>query len=109
MSNHTEVADVLDDAADYIEEHGLQRNASKGANGQLCSMRSIDSAAWRVEAGVSWRLCWDAAEALAKAAGLRGYACVPAWNDDPETPEQTVLDAFRAAAKLQRRLADGLE
>jgi hypothetical protein len=97
MTDHAAVADVLDSAADYIEEHGLARG--QGNIGQKrCSIHALDRAAG------STGLYLAACRGLKAAADVD--ECGLAEWSDASPNDQVVLDAFRLAAKSERILAD---
>lgn len=93
------IADVLDDAADYIEANGWCQKHLESPTGEVCASGAIRA----VEPGAAWG---DGYDALALFLGLDNWlvSSIPRWNDAPGRTEQEVLDAFRAAAKQQRGL-----
>lgn len=97
---HESVSDVLDDAADYIEQHGWCQESMDGTSRCLSMAMS--------EVAPSDALWKSAFEAVERAVGIRGVSLI-CWNDHPGRTKQEVLDALRAAAKAERRLADGLD
>jgi hypothetical protein len=110
MTDHNTVADVLDDAADLIEKRGLWQASKPGTATGDCVVLAVAEAALE-----DVPLAMNAQDALAQLVGLadeRGHCHgqdLIRWNDDPARTKQEVLDAFRAAAKAERKLADGIE
>lgn len=111
-----QVADVLDDAADYIEAHGWCRTSLLTPDGRVCAMGAIAMSQQAIDIHVQnadavlWTWKRERAEVVAAAEALGSvvdssdpYSPIPHWNDDPARTKQEVLDAFRAAAKEQRR------
>jgi hypothetical protein len=101
MSN--EIADVLDDAADYIEKHGWVQGAAFDDYLHRTPAACAYGALSQVAADGQGRVLYAAQRDLEVFVGTRW---IGEWNDDPARTKQEVLDAFRAAAKQQRRLAD---
>lgn len=106
MADHEATADVLDDAADYIEKHGwgigtaaLRAENGVCIEGALCRVQGIPLFDWTAGQTMPAYL------ALQATIGINGWLW--GWNDDDGRTEQEVLDALRAAAKAERRLADG--
>lgn len=109
MTDHNAVADVLDDAADYIEKNGwVQCKPGRYVEtGGDCASNAL------VEVGEWGETLQVAHAALASSAEIPGWStldqawnAVQEWNDEPERTKQEVLDAFRLAAKSERRLSD---
>lgn len=102
--NPEQIADVLDDAADYIEKHGWCQSHLATPDGRVCAQGAIKAVTM---SGGIWQ--WQPLDGVGMAAyvALRGFVAgsVTGFNDTPERTEQEVLDAFRAAAKQQRSLA----
>lgn len=111
MTSHSRIADVLDAAADYIEQHGLARGLSIGPDGKSrCSVAACNEGSRRLfntdwlsrppEAAI---VANRAIDVLRKVAGVEN---IVQWSD--ESPVQEVLDAFRLAAKQERILDDAV-
>jgi hypothetical protein len=85
------VADLLDDAAGYIETHGWTQRVYADPNGRVCALGAI---------GIVGRVVGPVVVTHAVLA-LRdtiGHS-VAFWNDHPDRTEQQVRDTLRAAAK----------
>lgn len=101
MTDHEQVADVLDGAADHIEKYGHHKGsgfAGPGSDSAACVIGAITIAGR------------TGADMLAAEVAVRATLDEPAiarWNDAPERTEQEVLDVLRLAAKQERRAADG--
>lgn len=98
--NPEQIADVLDDAADYIEQYGHFKGDGHGPGdidtAPACAIGAINSA---LNWGIGTSVVADALQGVVPADSL------VAWNDAPERTKQQVLDAFRKAAKQQRMQA----
>jgi hypothetical protein len=84
-----DVARVLNDAADLIEQDGWCRERTRGPNGERCAVMAI------VEASHHYVTTGDAVRALETHAGSRKLG---RWNDAQPGP-QPVIAALRAAAR----------
>jgi hypothetical protein len=100
-----QVADVLDDAADWLETHEWIQGDLYVHNAALetigaCSVGILGYSAHPAAQKLAAR------DALAKQLDIapesRGGVWLADWNDAPERTKQQVLDAFRAAAKAER-------
>lgn len=95
------VAEVLNEAAEYIEEHGHWKRVYFGPAGEACAMgaivRGIDPAARRPQdfPSAEYRL-WDSAVEAVE--GAVGVMLIDLWNDDPRRTKDEVVAALRAAA-----------
>ncbi len=99
------VANVLDDAADYIEQHGWTRNRMQ-VFGRVCSVGAIA----KIDMGSGGQAAQTA---------LTGYLSdllgeeisIVRWNDGRAKNTVEVLDTFRGAAKRLRmeEVLDGIE
>jgi len=105
------VADWLDAAADYLENHGWWRGALLGPNrNQSCAVGAILFSADLDESQVQDPEVARACQALMKAIDgseniVLASGNVMTWNDDKERGargKQHVLDTFRKAAKIER-------
>lgn len=101
MENATKVAEVLERAAEVIEERGWCQNDLYTADGRLCLMGAVDRVT-RTEAGVFL----NAMEAMDEYvidnyAARRGIGLRPCvtWNDSADRTEHEVIDALRRCAK----------
>jgi len=96
--DHEQIANALDDAADYIEQHGwfsVRANHYSDGDDPACAVVAIDRVAQdRPYLAVSVFEAW-----LGTADGICDLV---AWNNAPERTKQEVLDAFRAVAKQER-------
>jgi hypothetical protein len=100
MTDHTEVADVLDGAADLIEKVGWAQGMWRTDKGEVCITQAIADAS-------PFRTCsYREVVPLRDVIGLPWDMSLVRWNDAPGRTEQEVLDALRASAKAERRLAD---
>lgn len=115
MTDHNEVADVLDGAADVIERDGWhQGDFYPGHQGYVWDgggegLPKCARAAVYAAGAVGICQHEAAMRALAAAAGRDLWWTIATWNDAPERTEQEVLDAFRKAAKHERAAADGID
>jgi hypothetical protein len=105
-ADHIAVADVLDDAADYIEKHGWCQNRLTDIAGRVCAAGAIRAALGIAESEIPGDTYHAVRHAIYRVAPLTHEVPLPSWNDAPDRTEQDVLDMFRAAAKAERRLAD---
>lgn len=105
MTTHAEAADVLDDAADHIERHGWWGGGEYEPK-TACAVLAISEV---TKGGMTHlETCRSLAASLSLKIGEDDYGVAELvfWNDAPERTKQEVLDAFRAAAKAERRLDD---
>lgn len=86
----TDPQEILNAAADYLEEHGWRNDGEIGDNGECCAVNAMKKIAGGITAGydAAW-LC------LAKSLGV-GY--ISEWNDK-QPDAATVIAAMREAAK----------
>lgn len=85
-------ADVLNRAADLIEEKGLAKRVFAAADGSHCAWGAM------LEAGYALgELSLEAAETLMLAVVPRGES-IPFWNDRPERTQAQVVAKLREAA-----------
>ncbi len=95
------IAEHLEACAERIRTVGLQRNAGKGPNGELCAVNT----SWILTAGLNWELDNAAMRALTETVCPHGF--VSAWSDNSPSDE-VVIDGFLLAAARQRMLADAM-
>jgi hypothetical protein len=88
-----QVADVLDDAADWLERNGWSQGIGGGSNCALGALIHVAADLFENQLAV---------DALVAVLELPYGFAVAQWNDDPARTKQQVLDAFRAAAKQER-------
>jgi hypothetical protein len=96
-----EIADILDDAADYILDHGWLQGRSgiefrDGTAGPRCVIGAVREAAWVKDLGFA---AMSAEGALRKHLGLRWPEHVPRWNDNPDRHLDEVIEALQRTAK----------
>jgi hypothetical protein len=101
-----EMADTLDNAADYIENHGWVQGVLYGPGSRVCAMGALRRTLGTPDPE---RLPEEPLVALLDGAGIAPDECdeeltavVAGWNDDPARTKQEVLDAFRRAARVER-------
>ena len=95
-----EVADVLDDAADYIEKHGWCQGRHVAPDGRVCAVEALN------RVSCDGPLQRNAQIALID---VTGASWIAAWNDREGRTQAEVLGAFRLAAKQERIAADAGE
>lgn len=89
-------AEVLDDAADYIEEHGWCQGSLFSQTGSVCAEGALRKASGlrlsqpMGDNGVAHQ-AWDS---LHRFIGRN----IPTWNDDDTTTEELVTKTMRACA-----------
>jgi hypothetical protein len=105
-----QVADVLDDAADWLETHEwLQgrlsdpEGARVGLTTAACALGSLHLAwcSWSQGSG-NPAICSAAYDAFIEVIDADTAGDITDWNDEPGRTKQQVLDTFRAAAKQER-------
>lgn len=106
------IADILDQAADYLESHGWWRGNLRGINGrQVCTVGAIKySQGWALDTLTSTegRLVENALMRVIredKTSNLDRFASyfgIVGWNDHVARDRQHVLDVMRKAAKIER-------
>jgi hypothetical protein len=84
----TDVAKVLNDAADLIERVGWSQYVAWGPNGERCPVAAV------IDVAPDGNLSEDALEALRAYVGDR---LLGGWNAEQRSPE-SVIAALRAAA-----------
>jgi hypothetical protein len=102
-----EVADVLDAAADLIENVGHCKGKAVASRGNVavayCALGALGGAVVVAGSGISlYPLYADARKALLVEIWgnpLRAYSDIASWNDKPERTAAEVIDTFRRAAK----------
>ena len=99
-----EVADVLDAAADLIENVGHCKGKAVASRGSVplayCALGALGRAAVMTGSGISRYA--DARKALLVEIWgnpRRAYSDIATWNDRPERTAAEVIDTFRRAAK----------
>jgi hypothetical protein len=93
MTDHNEVADVLDGAADIIERDGWCQGALE-RDGAVCAIGALTMA---------MRPTVARDRAFAALARRLGGDSVARWNDAPERTKQEVLDLFRTSGRCRGR------
>jgi hypothetical protein len=97
--DHGVIADILDDAADYLEQHGRCRGQAHDSEGRLCLLAAVSQARLALHATpIQLRA---ALHALRTQSGLAGLVM---WQDN-EASDQQVFDLLRGTAKHERILA----
>lgn len=111
--DQNELADILADARQYIEDHGWTQGTSRNDDGEVCSLGGVmHSQRW---VGLDHELLSShladlhtVSSALLKAVDVKPSNTpatrVAMWNDSLDYPEgqQAVLDAFAKAEKIAR-------
>ena len=87
--------DVLRHAALIIEERGWVQRVLSNAEGQVCALGAIYTAATGEAYGAPDRYCDEAAEALSEHVG----ADIEDWNDAQGRTAEQVIAALREAAR----------
>ena len=91
--------DILNKAADLIEEKGHCKERFKDDDGKMCMMGAV------TEAFISQPFSWNQEDELASTLWEAVYDeighdnLVSTWNDDPERQPYEVINALRFAAK----------
>jgi hypothetical protein len=97
------VADILDNAAVYLLEHGWHQGQARGPGGSRCMSAALRAVC---DGSLGRRLEWstEAMEAVRRHLGLghRKPESLPGWNDHPSRTLDEVLDALQETAKLVR-------
>jgi hypothetical protein len=99
-----EVAKVLNDAADLIEQRGWAKRAgARDSTGTLVAPLDPYACRWCATGAIEraaggFSLMAPALVALRRHLGLRGFGGVPGWNDR-QPNARPVIAALRAAAK----------
>lgn len=88
-------ADVLNAAADLIDEKGWVQSRSVGPNGEYCARAAVITAASKKGEGPfpALGILWDYIKDTARSPS------VSAWNDTPGRTQAGVVAALRAAAE----------
>jgi hypothetical protein len=106
MTDHNEVADLLDGAADIIERDGWCQGAFE-SNGAVCALGALNKAAGSdPNCGITRN---PVGQAVFQLLTKRTGGNILVWNDRHERTEQEVLDLFRVAAKHERATTDGID
>lgn len=94
-------AEILDKAADYIEEHGWVRDTYQTRTGEVCVLGAIGL----VCSGGQRLIAWDdqATRALRDFIDLPHPSSLSAWNDK-QVDGVAVITALRQAAERSRSL-----
>jgi len=110
MTDHNEVADVLDGAADVIERDGWHQGHYYIPGEGVCAIGAFAQATGLRHPDIEDR-GFGPRRALAGHLGFDPDYAGPIirWNDAPERTKQEVLDALRKAAKHERAAADGID
>jgi hypothetical protein len=98
--DHGVVADILDGAADYLEQHGRCRDQAHDSEGRLCLLAAVSQSRSALHA--------TPIQLRASLSALRARIGIPglvAWQDN-EASDQQVLDLLRRTAKHERILAE---
>lgn len=99
----SKIADILDEAADFILVHGHCKGDLRGPDGSACAVGSLTMCA-------SGQLLDDAIDVLDAEVASLGYPFDPdallppvaRYNDAPTTTADDVIDLMRRAAKELR-------
>lgn len=109
-------ADLLDKAADLIEQLGWAQHAARSATGEICAGQAVNDAVLsssithgiysvrdvtRAQVVNALLLRHLAAEGYRNSYGTL-FESVPAWNDAPERTKDEVINALRKAAIAER-------
>ena len=104
-------SNILEDAADYIEQHGWCQQDYFNANGNVCTQGAIMAVRTRYEADniniYSTSNDIDTIteaflEALDQVSLFVGDA-VSLWNDDPDRTKEEVVKTLRKVAEVARQ------
>lgn len=88
--------EVLEAAAEYIEQYGWHQGGASGPDGSVCALGAIDKCGqasgnnFIEDASLLYEIIFPE------------FTGIGNWNDQPERTEQEVLDALQKAAKLGR-------
>jgi hypothetical protein len=106
----TAVAEVLEEAAAYIETHGWCQGVSHDVHGHVCLVRAIGEAAKRRVANGHVGSSTLAIYTLAGHLGRHGVPeYLPRFNDAPTRTEAEVTDALKFCAKDLRSGKQAIE
>lgn len=117
-----EVADLLEDAADLLEKNAVIKGALKGSiydnrdNVLGVGYCSVGALLYSFDENQCWKenffdddvdpVITEALEALCRVIPDHGMTTavgwIESWNDDDDTTDQQIFDAFRLAAKEER-------
>jgi hypothetical protein len=115
-----ERSEILEQAADVIEQRGWTTHTTYDGKGRVCAWGAmLVAAGWdpRVMSLSRERMdSLDAAARIARSARrfvdnhmLSLFGSVTSWNDMPGRTKQEVLDMLRSAAKELRKIEEGIE
>lgn len=100
ITNTVTATDLLDDAADLLEQRGWYQDGAQGPNGELCALSAISVATNR--ACVDENTLVHAMRAATQArAALRANIEPPhisVWNDHPDRTAAEVIQTLRDIA-----------
>lgn len=108
-----ELADTIDNAADYIEKNGWRRHSMYGKDGTVCALGGFQ-ASNHIERGESWYKWPERVRAAIHALATylpnpQGYrsnqsdSIIAQWNDSLAKDKQEILDKMREASKDLRK------
>lgn len=90
------VAQVLEDAADYIEVKGHHKgDYVNGSTGAVCAMGAI----YRTTKYETREAMWVQGSAVKALMGRIPFPSIPRWNDAPERTAHEVIDELKLTAK----------
>ena len=101
-------ADILRNAAAYIQKHGWIQGALDNDEGEVCALGAICAVTDRLLRSQP-DYCWEEVEGLVRTArfalqlhigcDLNHFGIgIPSWNDDPHTTAEDVILAMKHAA-----------
>lgn len=93
-------AEILETAAEVIEERGWCQNVLVSDDGRFCAIGAINEASYRVWGLNALRFEASRQSILALDRQVQGFC--HDWNDRPERSEFDVIDALKHAAKAER-------
>jgi len=85
-------ADVLNKAADLLEQYGWCQGAYMDSAGRMCASQAL------TQAEPSAYRRHEARKVLREVIGV-DFLNIPAWNDHPRRTAEQVIATFRAAAE----------
>lgn len=95
--------EVLEAAAEYIEQHGWIKYRASNNDGNVCTLGALASVC-----GWERSMNYSAVPRLLDYQEAQGllqniiHSSIGEWNDEPKRTEQEVLDTLQKAAKLGR-------
>lgn len=106
------IADIIDQAADYLDSHGWWRGGLRGPNGrQVCAVGAIRySQGWAADSPFGSPTAKAVENAMMRVIEKERvetrlhvrYFGIEGWNDYVARDRQHVLDVMRKAAKWER-------